>query len=523
MAKNISKVYLLDVPLEDDLKNTLYFANESSQHTYFENNIGKTYNNVSYQSETRTFRCPDHIDTVRRYNYLMWQNTAYSNKWFYAFIKKMNYVSDGYTDVEFEVDPLQTFKFDITIRPSFIEREHTNDDSIGKNTYPEDLEIGEYVVNGALVHQIFAQPIGVNQYRIIAAVSDLSPLQIPEGFTNYPIYNSIPSGLTYIVLQDVSKIDTIARVYDQAGKSEAINSIFIVPYGSIDDNSISWQSGFGFLAMLSGTHSLGTFTCARPLTINGYTPKNNKLLTYPYSCFYISNNAGADVTMRWEDFTNGTATFESFSVINPGCSIKTIPKNYKNTGSDDWNDGVMGCKMPVCGWNSDTYTNWLTQNGVNFIWEDTKNALSLAGSAFLPMPIAGGAAVAAINQIGSTLNERQRMKVVPDQAKGSSTGGDINFAHGKTGFSIYPMSIKSEYAAIVDDYMSMFGYKTCRVKVPNVAHRANWWYTKTVDVNITGNVPNDYLNKIKQAYNNGLTTWRNPANFLDYSVSNGIV
>ena len=69
---NISQVYLLNVPLEDDMKNTLYFANATSQHNYFSSNIGRTYLNVSYQSETRTFRCPDKIDTVRQYNYIIW-------------------------------------------------------------------------------------------------------------------------------------------------------------------------------------------------------------------------------------------------------------------------------------------------------------------------------------------------------------------------------------------------------------------------------------------------------------------
>ena len=98
MAKNISQVYLLSVPLEDDMKNTLYFANATSQHTYFSNNIGKTYTNVSYQSETRTFRCSTMIDYVRSCNYIMFQNPAYSNKWFYGFIKKMVYITDCITD-----------------------------------------------------------------------------------------------------------------------------------------------------------------------------------------------------------------------------------------------------------------------------------------------------------------------------------------------------------------------------------------------------------------------------------------
>ena len=132
---NISQVYLLDTPLEDDLKHTLYFANATAQHTYMSNNIVKSYANVSYQRDTSTFRCPAHIDTIRQCNYMMYQNTAYSNKWFYCSIEKMTYISDGLTDVEFKVDPIQTFMFDFETQPSFIEREHTNDDGIGKNVF----------------------------------------------------------------------------------------------------------------------------------------------------------------------------------------------------------------------------------------------------------------------------------------------------------------------------------------------------------------------------------------------------
>ena len=65
MATNISKVYLMTVPLEDDMKNTLYFANSTAQHNYFNSMIGKTYTDVSYQSDTRTFRCNQ---TIQLYN-----------------------------------------------------------------------------------------------------------------------------------------------------------------------------------------------------------------------------------------------------------------------------------------------------------------------------------------------------------------------------------------------------------------------------------------------------------------------
>ena len=79
---NISKVYLLDVPLENDYKNTLYFANASSQQSYFQNNIVKSYTDFSYQRKDNIIRVPEQYDQVYNCNYVMYQNSYYSNKWF---------------------------------------------------------------------------------------------------------------------------------------------------------------------------------------------------------------------------------------------------------------------------------------------------------------------------------------------------------------------------------------------------------------------------------------------------------
>ena len=222
MAKNITRVYLLNVPLEDDMKNTLYFANASAQQSYFNSQIGKTYLNVSYQSDTRTFRCPDMIENVRQYNYVMWQNSAYSNKWFYAFIKKMEYVSDGYTDVQFEIDPLQTYKFDITIRPSFVEREHTNNDTVGNNTLPENVELGEYVKNSTWT----TENIGASTFWYAVGVSDIVGTLSKQPAS---MVNDLPNGLYYVFVDSVSTLHTIAHMYDLAGKANALYTMFVIP------------------------------------------------------------------------------------------------------------------------------------------------------------------------------------------------------------------------------------------------------------------------------------------------------
>ena len=39
----------------------------------------------------------------------------------------------------------ETWAFDYDIKSSFVEREHTNNDTVGANTQPENLEKGEYI------------------------------------------------------------------------------------------------------------------------------------------------------------------------------------------------------------------------------------------------------------------------------------------------------------------------------------------------------------------------------------------
>jgi hypothetical protein len=85
------------------------------------------------------------------------------------------------------------------------------------------------------------------------------------------------------------------------------------------------------------------------------------------------------------------------------------------------------------------------------------------------------------------------------------------------------MTIKAEYARAIDEFFDMYGYKCHRVKVPEKAHRAAYWYTKTIDANIEGDIPQEDLQAIKDCYNRGITFWKNASNFRDYSVANGIV
>lgn len=82
------------------------------------------------------------------------------------------------------------------------------------------------------------------------------------------------------------------------------------------------------------------------------------------------------------------------------------------------------------------------------------------------------------------------------------------------------MSIKQEYAKIIDDFFTMFGYKVNTLKIPNLNSRSQWNYIKTNNCNILGEIPQEDLQKLKNMFNGGLTLWHNPNTFLDYSQEN---
>lgn len=525
---NISQVYLLDTPLEDDLKHTLYFASATDQHNYMANNVIKTYVNVSYQRDTSTFRCPAHIDSIRTCNYMMYQNTAYSNKWFYCFIEKMTYVNDNMTDVEFKVDPIQTFMFDFDTQPSFIEREHTNDDTIGSNTVPEQLEMGDYVETEQSATTAF--DLGTNSMFAIAFTRLLDRMTTGNNPIVPTSLGTIPDGFLYLGCSSVIDVRKVVDFFNKEGHPDYISAIFVVP-NTCFTNQVHYiyesNDFYVYTNYQPAVEDSVALTTENKLADN-YVPRNQKLLTYPFRYLQMSNLNGSVANYHYEYFKNSDGTidttpeFELKGYASAGCDVKVYPRKYKGI-TYNFDEGLSFAKLPVGGWASDIYTNWLTQNGVNIATGFASDLISI-GVGVASAPEGGGIAIAhGVTGIADRVGQIYQHAMQPPQAEGATNVGNANYRWGMAAIQFKYMSIRSQFARICDDFFDMFGYATHRVKKPNYAHRQNWWYTKTIDCYIKGNIPNEYMNEIKQAYNNGITYWRNPSNFMNYSVSNGIV
>lgn len=551
-----SDVYLLKCPLEISDINQLTFANATAQYNYFNSLPKLAVNNFTYQRKDGTIRYGASFDSLIQYNYVMYRNDAYSNKWFYAFITGMEYLNDNVTAISIKTDVWQTWQFQLTFKPVLIDREHTNNDTVGANTYPEGLELGDMICNG-IVTNFGNDSSGIGDWVIVVDVSMIENPGDNQTLTysgNPPVQyiNGIPSGLYHLLIGVNSSVVTSARdiinLYDEAGLSDAVQNVYILPralVGDVTAVTLSTQNvpnprsvGVNMPNSTTGVTTLGTWTCPRPTSIRGFVPKNNKLFVFPYNYVNVSNNAGTVIPYHYEDFS-GNVSFKVEGVLTPSGSIKAIPQNYKyvNTTENAYDYSISGAKYPICAWVTDSYTNWLTQNAVNMEhqwaqtliqggWEAMKTtaAIGFGGS-----PVAG--AVAGVAQyaggiIGTALEQhraKSQANLVADQAHGNANAGDIVWSKLRARFTFMPMSIKPEYAYKIDEFFSQYGYKTNRVKVPNITGRRNWNYVKTVGCYIDADAPQEDIAEIKAMFDKGITLWHNPATFADYSQNNDIV
>ena len=533
-----SDVILLHVPLEISDINQLTFANATAQYNYFNGLTGKkAFDKFTYQRKDHIIRIPDLIDNLYSYNYVMYRNTEYSAKWFYAFITDLTYVNDSVTDVTIKTDVWQTWQFDLTYKATFVEREHVSDDTFGIHTVPENLETGEYV-RGLTGSECSYS----GNFWLVFQVTELISNMDDAGTGTHRLYNGIYSGLYTVLLDNYTYADALVAAYDDAGKADSIISCFYIPKGTVTSyvtNSGCTLHGqtctIYFPNATTSANTIDTITVNRPTTIDGYTPKNNKLFTGEYCYILASNNSGSEAKFNYEDFRNvstgaiETATFIIRSSLAQGGSVKMFPNNFykapKGTTSyTTFNSiakyGITGGKLPLCSWNSDYYTNWLTQNAVNIAVSGVETVIGTATN--LASGNLGGAANSLIGGIAENVKKSYQASVVPNQAKGNVNCGDINFSEGLH-LTATTMNIRYEYAKMIDDFLSMFGYKVNSIKIPNITGRTNWNYVKTIGCYIEANIPQDDLAEIKSMFDKGITLWHNPTTFADYTQSNAIV
>ena len=549
-----TNIKLLKVPLEISNKNQLTFASKEDQYDYFISLPKIELSECNYQRKDNVIMFPAHIDSIIHYNYVMYQNDNYSNKWFYAFITNMQYENNGTTRITITTDVFQTWQFDLNWKQCFIEREmlSVTDDVAGANLIPEGLETGEFVIGGTADFTDELTPL-----YVIAYLSSEITLEATTYHFTGGKYNGILNGIMFIVGDDDMINDILFDINVTQGLGQNIMTVFTIPKFACSSAINNPVTGKNYVVLAGDVFEqiiTRTFT-QLPSSLDGYTPRNQKLRTFPYLYIGFNPPTGSKKIYKYEDFTNGTPSFKMMCEINQNPSVYFIPQNYKKITGDNVSECASLNGYPTISWKTDYFNSWLAQNssivllqagqeqynyevgqakaviggvggmlsaGLGAAAEGGVGAGSLAGAVTSPMNTALELASNNVNHeyyIKNTLAQIEKQKLLPDSGSmGSSNATLLGYSMFKNIFNRY--TIKRQFAERIDKFFDMYGYMTNMVKLPNLNNRPNWNYVKTIGANITGDIPQIDMQAIKDLFNNGITLWHNPQTFLDYSQNN---
>lgn len=520
-----SEIYLLkEIPFSPDYRNTGLFASRAQQELLFRQKAFYHAAQCTYVRETGRFKLEIPIAVAYQCNYIMFKNTAFQDKWFYAFCTGVAYVNNVTSEFTFTLDIMQTWAFDYILKPCFIERQHVENDALGANLIPEGLEIGEMIY-------ATSTKIPATYGKIyVAATFDKNLNNFPGGMSNNVYY-----GVCINEFNTAAEVNAFINAATSANKLSGIVSIF---------QAINYN-----------TRSTFTVNQVRNDLFEGYKPRNNKLYSYPYSFLQVLGNDGGNAIFRWEYFKNfGQGHFQIDVTPSLSSQMLITPTDYK--GKDGYNpaERMIIENVMLCSWNGDTYKANLAQTIGKYMVPAQVALVTGAGlidKAKTAIPQMLGATPVTATPAGKTQNgmtvyryepitqqpqQQQQQETSlqqqaigfskeilntiqtalaavysPDamarQAQNPGASTDILYMNQEKAPYFINMGISAYYAKLIDQYFDMYGYAINQIRTPNRLARALHTYVKTAGCIAEGALPASMIQAIEDIYNNGVDFW----------------
>lgn len=604
------------VPWDNSYRNVRLYGSVSEQHTDIARRMTISTSDYVYVARNRRLKISVHADRLYHINYCAFQNASLGSGWIYCFVTDVQYINDQTTELTIETDVFQTYLYgtDWTLPPCFIERKTVSTEAEKYMlTQEDDISLIYRVTD---YYDKWFEPKAIVILATEAPQENTSlkeEVLNPQGYYAIPapsvVWKGAPMGANYWVIPyaatGTATQDYITEFLEgitKAGAIESVVSIFTVPNVNYDLPSVfkapydgEWDEEGSFPAMFGSSESPDSYTDhqgvvaapARGNRVDGYSPKNKKLLYWPYTYLELTDYNGSRYQYRYELFGESDGTpnlkFRMKYVVNPACEIMIYPESYQGR-MWDMDFGIVTKCGAIGGWSNNQFQTWLGQHGVSLALDIGMTAVgfvagagllaqgakaarigaamegtgaaaagitgnAVAGNASRSVASSFAAESAAASAQGkmalgaaalSALNTAKQVSVMskqPEVSKGV-TDFSLMFQTGMQGFHLNRMQVKSELAEQIDEYFSMFGYNVSRVESINLNGRPYWDYIKTVGAAATSyNVassasvphsrgrgcPSDALAIINSALDGGCTFWHTTDHFGDYSQDNSIV
>lgn len=573
-----------NVPLTSAQQNQYWFPSQAARIAYFKakmrvkggapdltdydnNDNYFIYNNTSQIRNKGVILISTASRNLDNCNYLFYHDPYFDNpdverqRWIYAFIDHVEYIAPSSCAVYYSVDPFQTYFMDMDIKPSYIERMTPDVDTMFGNTQPEGVEFGPVKTADSNFLNVVTMSTPTN-----AMVPAANPPGAYVGWSHTFFYTEpespghdvnqymwIPLSIYSLKFTDTEGL----RAFFQNNGHQVVAG-YLIPYWLANSTGVPYQG------TLTLPYSFATGGNAASL--DGYVPKNKKLYTYPYTYLEVTNNLGATLELRWENWENVVGQ-SSFNAVFKGVGslgvlpeIDLMPYGYLGQNSFANTDSVLSyAEFPQVPWTSDAYTMWFQQNIARFNATNyrDKQALNIAANqnAFNSMAgmvgslIDAGAgaftgnakgvgsglseAVSSVadgiytsqtiqNNAGYTYNEfdvmKQDLTRIPDTVGGFKPGSMFNLVTETSGFTFNRKTIRKEYAWRIDSFFTKRGYRVAGVQTVDVTTMPRGYkYVEAPNIQLVvkndsyeRGVPNPAIVQMINAFAKGITWWVPP-------------
>lgn len=547
---------LRNVPLDSTYTDTRWFTSAGAQQAFFNGKVKKTYTGLTYQRVNNsvaqprgplTCRVPDIADNLYDCNYMMFQNSFYGSKWFYAFIKQVNYINPNNTEIVYEIDYLQTFMMDIQIKPSYVVREHASsvEDKPFANLTPEPITVKNWIddLGGSSSYRWDLSLTGDVGDKIIVAVipNDLiSSLLV--GFKS-AMFSGIFSGAKYKVFSSASEVDSFINQLAAVNGADAIVSVFMSPGApaesdaptyvdvntGIDTTNEVFTNVKGKLYKIKNKKLLnGQFTRIMGLSDTGeqqvYYPENlyggdvfkgRVAIIYgpEFEMFFRPDYIVSSTNLSSANFGLGFTQNLQCTWNGNGVLGKTIRNCVIGTGMLALGGvavGVAGSAVASAGGAAAAVKGTSAIVGAGNAMAVQGGMIGAAGRAIAVQSPVGQAALMSYNIADSVPQVKRFVNMLAGNERSqryTAGSSSATFAMGMHGFVFRRQCPDLDTLEKIDTFFDMFGYAVNKVKMPNLQTRQCWNYVQLDTPCIVGSVPVQGMNRIKQAFSDGIRLW----------------
>ena len=579
MSWNTKVQLFTTVPFPLDYSHTRWFTSRTEQENYF-NTIGgvTTYTNGNYvkidEGKVKIQRLKDRSDV---FNYMIIHNqSGTSNRKYYCFVKEVNHIANNVSEIEFEIDVLQTFMFDAKFNQSFIERQHDKPNNIYENLdlgdeyitvlkkrfyrdidtlystlvvstttemLPDSKSTGTITagVLSPIIHHLFLVPKfstphrpeikvnGTTLYGGAISVTQIANL-IFDTFFDDTLANRIV-GINYLPFFPLNA--------SLGANSYTINipepyGYKVVSWGSTDTKvlAMSTAAANNFLAQ-SVQFDLGSVSS---LLANVPT-SDPKLKRYPYTKINMYDGLGGMFEIKPELLTSNNL------IIRAKTSVSSVPRVSYEVRHYAGNDGGINnaiisspnADIEVINDHTATYFQGRKNSDLASMnrtgWGgalQTAGGLAIAGASLAtgnPLGVISGATMFAggyVNAFGGQsemLAKHQDIERIPPSLANQAGTSNLHIGYGEFMPFIEVKSIRPEYINQIESYFKQYGYAIKQLKTMNLRTKTHYNFVKTIGANITGPIPQVYLDTIRRIFDTGITLWHTN-DMYNYNVNN---